>query len=108
MRVSTRIVSPSSTKIGTWTTSPVSVVAGLRERIGDLLQRLTGFVPEEMLEGAEYIRQYTGPPLAENFKSVSFRITVGSAERTLSSEEVGAVRNGMIEGMRGLGYELRV
>ena len=86
----------------------LSVVAGSRERIGDLLKQLTGFVPEEMLEGAEYIRQYTGPPLAENFKSVSFRITVGSAERTLSSEEVGAIRNGMIEGMRGLGYELRV
>jgi phenylalanyl-tRNA synthetase beta chain len=86
----------------------LSVVAGSRERIGDLLRRLTRFVPEEMLEDAEYIRQYTGPPLAENFKSVSFRITVGSADRTLSSEEVGAIRNSMIEGMRGLGYELRV
>ena len=30
VRVSMRIVSPTSTKIGTWTTRPVSVVAGLR------------------------------------------------------------------------------
>jgi phenylalanyl-tRNA synthetase beta chain len=86
----------------------LSVVAGSRERVGDLLENLIRFVPEGMLEGAEYVRQYSGPPLAENFKSVSFRITVGSADRTLSSEEVGAIRNSMIEGMRGLGYELRV
>src|SRR5512143_1502170 len=30
VRVSIRIVSPGSTKIGTWTTRPVSVVAGFR------------------------------------------------------------------------------
>jgi len=35
-------------------------------------------------------------------------LTVGSPERTLSSDEITAVRNGIIEGMRGLGYELRV
>ena len=41
-------------------------------------------------------------------KSVTFRLTVGSPERTLSSEEVGALRERIIEGMRRLGYELRV
>ena len=41
-------------------------------------------------------------------KSVSFRLTVGSAERTLSSDEVGQIRAAMIEGMQQLGYELRV
>jgi len=86
----------------------LSVIAGSRELVGDLLGRLIGFVPEGMLENAEYIRQYSGPPLAEGSKSVSFRITVGSPDRTLSSDEVGAVRSGLIEGMRGLGYELRV
>jgi phenylalanyl-tRNA synthetase beta chain len=86
----------------------LSVVAASRELIGDLLKNLIRFVPEGMLEGAEYIRQYSGPPLPDHFKSVSFRITIGSADRTLSSEEVGAIRNNLIEGMRGLGYELRV
>jgi phenylalanyl-tRNA synthetase beta chain len=61
-----------------------------------------------MLESAEFVRQYSGPPLAEGFRSVSFRITVGSAEKTLSSEEVSSIRNQMIEGMRALGYELRI
>ena len=86
----------------------LSVIAGAREMVGDILKKLTAFVPEGMLESAEYIRQYSGPPLPEGFKSVSYRITVGSAERTLSSEEVGAIRNAIIEGMRAAGYELRV
>jgi hypothetical protein len=33
---------------------------------------------------------------------------VGSPERTLSSEEVGQIRTRIIEGMRELGYELRL
>jgi phenylalanyl-tRNA synthetase beta chain len=60
------------------------------------------------LETIEFVRQYAGPPLPEGKKSVSFRLTVGSSERTLSSEEVGEIRTAIIEGMRGLGYELRV
>ena len=86
----------------------LSVIAGARELAGDLLKKLTAFVPAEMLEDAEYVRQYSGPPLAEGFKSVSFRITVGSPERTLSSEDVAAIRSRIIDGMRALGYELRV
>ncbi len=86
----------------------LSVVAGSRELTGDLLKKLIRFVREEMLESAEYIRQYAGPPFPEGFKSVSYRVTVGSADRTLSSDEVGAIRNDIIEGMRALGYELRV
>jgi phenylalanyl-tRNA synthetase beta subunit len=54
------------------------------------------------------VRQYSGAPLAEGTKSVSFRLTVGSAERTLSSDEISGVRNAIIEGMRASGYELRV
>jgi phenylalanyl-tRNA synthetase beta chain len=86
----------------------LSVIARERELAGDLLKKLTGFVPAEMLEDAEYVRQYSGPPLAEGFKSMSFRMTVGSPERTLSSEDVAAMRNNIIDGMRALGYELRV
>jgi len=38
----------------------------------------------------------------------SFRLTVGSPERTLSSDEIAAIRAAIIERMRDLGYELRV
>jgi len=85
----------------------LSVIAGVRELAGDLSGLLAGFAGR-MLQSIEYVREYSGPPLPEGKKSVSFRLTVGSAERTLSSDEVGQIRAAIIEGMRGLGYELRV
>jgi phenylalanyl-tRNA synthetase beta chain len=85
----------------------LSVIAGLREHAGKLEAAIAGF-GGPLVEDVQFVRQYSGPPLAEGQKSVSFRLTVGSPERTLSSEEVGEIRGRVIEGMRGLGYELRV
>jgi phenylalanyl-tRNA synthetase beta chain len=85
----------------------LSVIAGLREHAGKLEAAIAGF-GGPLVEEVQFVRQYAGPPLAEGQKSVSFRLTVGSPERTLSSEEVGEIRGRVIEGMRGLGYELRV
>src|SRR5581483_4077176 len=70
----------------------LSVVAEARELIGDLRGKLAT-LSGELLESIDYVRQYAGPPLPEGTKSVSFRVTVGSAERTLSSEEVAAIRS---------------
>ena len=85
----------------------LSVIAGARELAGRLEAAIRGFAGQ-LLESIEFLRQYSGPPLEEGRKSVSFRLTVGSADRTLSLDEVGAIRAAIIEGMRGLGYELRV
>jgi len=85
----------------------LSVVAGERVLVGDLRAKLAEFAGP-LLESIEYQRQYVGPPLAEGTKSVSFRVTVGSAERTLSSEEVGEIRARIIGGMRAHFYELRL
>ncbi len=85
----------------------LSVIAGARELAGKLQSDIRGFAGS-LLEDIEFLRQYSGPPLEEGRKSVSFRLTVGSAERTLESEEVSEVRSRIIEGMRGLGYDLRV
>jgi phenylalanyl-tRNA synthetase beta chain len=85
----------------------LSIIAGARELVGDLRTKVAGLAGP-MLESIEYLRQYSGPPLADGQKSVSFRLTLGSAERTLSSEEAGEIRAAVIEGMRGQGYELRV
>jgi len=85
----------------------LSVVAGERELTGDLRGKLAGLAGP-LLESIEYQRQYAGPPLAEGTKSVSFRLTIGSPERTLSSEEVGEIRARLIDGMRAQGYDLRL
>ncbi|HUI81853.1 MAG TPA: phenylalanine--tRNA ligase subunit beta [Bryobacteraceae bacterium] len=85
----------------------LSVIASVREYAGQLESRIAPFAGP-LLESIEFVRQYSGPPLAEGQKSVSYRVTVGSRERTLSSEEVGEIRGRIIDGMRELGYELRV
>ncbi|MGA2588521.1 MAG: phenylalanine--tRNA ligase subunit beta [Bryobacteraceae bacterium] len=85
----------------------LSVVAGERELVGDLQDKLVALAGE-LLQSIEYQRQYAGPPLAEGTKSVSFRLTVGSPERTLSSEEVGEIRARLIDGMHAQGYDLRL
>ncbi|MEO7652029.1 MAG: phenylalanine--tRNA ligase subunit beta [Bryobacteraceae bacterium] len=86
----------------------LSVIAEKRELVGDVKTKLAAQAPSGLLERIEYVRQYAGPPFPDDRKSVSFRLTVGSAEKTLSAEEVGAIRTAVIEGMRALGYDLRI
>jgi len=85
----------------------LSVIVGLRELAGVLEHRVASFAGP-LLESIQFLRQYSGPPLAEGTKSLSFRLTFGSPERTLSSEEIAEIRSRIIEGMRELGYDLRV
>ena len=82
-------------------------ISPLRAYAGTLRNEAASFAGP-LLESIQFVREYAGPPLPEGAKSVSFRVTVGSPERTLSSEEAGQIRAGIIAGMRGLGYELRV
>ena len=85
----------------------LSVVAAPRECVGDLQAAMASFAGP-LLDSIEFVRQYSGPPLEAGQKSVSFRLTVGSPERTLSSEEAGEIRTRIIDGMRARGYELRL
>ncbi len=85
----------------------LSVITGLRALVGDIDAGLREFAGSDLV-AMEFQRQYSGPPLEAGQKSVSFRLTVGAPDRTLSSAEVSAVRDRIIEGMRGRGFELRV
>jgi phenylalanyl-tRNA synthetase beta chain len=85
----------------------LSVIAGARELVGELeseIRRLAG----DLAVSVEYIRQYQGEKVPEGKKSVSFRVVAGAADRTLSSEEITALRDQIITGLQGTGYELRV
>jgi phenylalanyl-tRNA synthetase beta chain len=79
-----------------WSRFPVSafdlsVAAGLREASVDIERRLASAAGSDLVE-IEFLREYTGAPLPPDRKSVTYRLTVGSVDRTLSSEEVGAIR----------------
>lgn len=85
----------------------LSVVADLKmpvHRIQDALSKFAG--PE--LAAIDFVRQYAGPPLLEGQKSVSYHLEVGSLDHTMTAEEVTQIRNRMIQGMRELGFDLRV
>jgi len=85
----------------------LSVIAGLHDPAGEL-QRVVRSFAGPLVESIEFLRQYSGPPLETGQKSVSFRLTAGSPDRTLSNDETSAIRARIIDGMRALGYELRV
>ncbi len=85
----------------------LSVITGTRTLVGDIDSGLREYAGGDLVS-MEFQRQYSGPPLEEGQKSVSFRLTVGASDRTLSSAEVAVVRDRIIEGMRSRGFELRV
>jgi phenylalanyl-tRNA synthetase beta chain len=83
----------------------LSVIAGERDLAGVIQERLVEHAGAD-LESIEFLRVYSGPPIPEGRKSVSFRLRVSAPDKTLSSEEVSAIRARIIEGMRAAGYEL--
>ncbi len=85
----------------------LSIVAGARELAGTLELEIRRFAGD-LAQAVEYVREYQGERLPEGKKSVSFRVVVGAADGTLSAAEIAGIRNRIIEGLNGLGYELRV
>jgi phenylalanyl-tRNA synthetase beta chain len=73
----------------------LSIVAGLREASINIGRRLASAAGNDLVE-LEFLREYTGAPLPPDRKSVTFRLTVGASDRTLSSEEVSAIRERVI------------
>jgi phenylalanyl-tRNA synthetase beta chain len=81
----------------------LSVIAPERETTG----RLRKLIAHPLLESVDYVRQYSGPPLAEGQKSVTFRVTISSPDRTLASEEIAGAREAISALLRGQGYDFR-
>ncbi len=84
----------------------LSFMVPLRELAGSLEARIREF-SGSLLERIEYLREYTGTQVPPGMKSVTYRLTLGSPDRTLSSEEATAVRSRVIEKMHELGFEMR-
>jgi len=82
----------------------LSVVANPRTLIADVqaaLEKLAG----DTLLSIVFLREFA---LADEARSLSYRLTLGAPDRTLSADEVGLVRSRIIDGMRSAGYELRL
>jgi phenylalanyl-tRNA synthetase beta subunit len=73
------------------------VQAALEKLAGDALLSIV-FLREFKIAGTDSTQD----------RSLSYRLTVGAPDRTLSAEEVGTIRARVIDGMRAAGYDLRV
>ncbi len=82
----------------------LSVICPAREYAATLEVAIRGFAGE-LAEAVEFVTDYQMPDAR---KSLSFRIVAGAADRTLAGAEVTAIRERIIEGLRGLHYELLV
>jgi phenylalanyl-tRNA synthetase beta chain len=85
----------------------LSVVTQLREPAGQVLATLRAS-GGALVVNIEFLRQYSGPPLAEGTQTLTFRITAGAADRTLSAEEVADVRAQITNGLNEKDYGLRI
>ena len=81
----------------------LSVLAEPRALIGDVELNLAVQAPD-VVRSIEFLRDFNLP---DGRRSLSYRLTVGAPDRTLTSEEVSAIRTRIIEGMRAR-YELKV
>ena len=85
----------------------LSVICELRLPVSRIQDELTALAGSD-LASLDFVRQYAGPPLPEGSKSVSYHLDIGALDRTMTTEEVAAIRNRIIQGMRDAGYELRI
>ncbi|HML16019.1 MAG TPA: phenylalanine--tRNA ligase subunit beta, partial [Bryobacteraceae bacterium] len=82
----------------------LSVIAPARALIGDVEAKLRELAGETLVS-ISFLRDFALPDAS---RSLSYRLTIGATDRTLSSEEVGALRAKIIDGMRAAGFDLKV
>jgi phenylalanyl-tRNA synthetase beta chain len=83
-------------------TFDLSVIAPSRALIGEV-QAAIPKTPEILT--VEFLREFT---LATSERSLSYRLTLGAPDRTLTSEEVGAIRGQIINELTAAGYKFTV
>lgn len=72
-----------------------------REVEAEKIMSLVRAGKEELLEKIEIFDVYMGKSIPEDMKSIGFRFTYRSAERTLTDEEVGRVHGRIVEKITG-------
>jgi phenylalanyl-tRNA synthetase beta chain len=81
----------------------LSIVAGTYELVATLEEKLRQFAGEGLVS-LQFLLIFPLPP---DKKSVSFRLTLGAEDRTLTADEVTKTRERVVEGLKAAGYELR-
>ena len=88
------------------TTRDISIVvpkAVLIGQIEDVLEQRGG----KLLESCQLFDIYEGSQIQEGYKSVAYSISFRAKDHTLTDEEVNAVMRKILNGLEGLGIQLR-
>jgi phenylalanyl-tRNA synthetase beta chain len=81
----------------------LSIVAPAHTLVADLESRLRQLAGGGLVS-LQFLLIFALPP---DKKSVSFRLTLGADDRTLTAEEVTRTRERVVEGIKAAGYDLR-
>jgi phenylalanyl-tRNA synthetase beta chain len=81
----------------------LSIVSPGHTLVGDLENKLRQLAGNGLV-ALQFLLIFPLPP---DKKSVSFRLTLGADDRTLTAEEVTRTREKVVEGIKAAGYELR-
>jgi phenylalanyl-tRNA synthetase beta chain len=81
----------------------LSIVAAPKTTVGEISGQIRSWAAESV-ERMECVAIF---PLPDGRKSVSFRFTLASEDRTLTSEEIGKARESLIERLHEHNYEIR-
>ncbi|HEY1527838.1 MAG TPA: phenylalanine--tRNA ligase subunit beta, partial [Candidatus Angelobacter sp.] len=81
----------------------LSIVASAHILVADLESKLRQLAGDSLVS-LQFLLIFPLPP---DKKSVSFRLTLGADDRTLTAEEVTRTREKVVEGIKAAGYELR-
>ena len=72
------------------------------------MQKILSGIHNELFHGASFVDEYHGKQIPEGKKSVTIRLTIGSAEKTLTSAEIEACAASAVKKLvKNLGAELR-
>ena len=85
----------------------ISLLFDAQTKWADMQKILSG-IHNELLHGASFVDEYHGKQIPEGKKSVTIRLTIGSAEKTLTSAEIEACAASAVKKLvKNLGAELR-
>jgi phenylalanyl-tRNA synthetase beta chain len=79
----------------------ITVAVPARTTIGEVQAAIPS---QSEILSIEFLREFALP---DGRRSLSYRITAGAADRTLSSDEAGSIRTAVIDALTRLGYESR-
>ncbi len=84
-----------------------TLVIDEKEEVEQIFSIIKKSVDKKIFVSSEIVSFFSGTPIPEGKKSVSFRVVLNGVERTLESDEIRNVQDKLISDIRKKGYKLK-